>query len=213
MKEIKNIIFDLGNVLLDLDWARVERAFREMLREEYEAALARYEAERLFLQLETGKITPEAFLTRMRQVSGRPLREEEIINSWNAILVELPKRRLDWLRSLGDHYSLYLLSNTNAIHIEWLHGHLQRTADMTIQDFEGLFVKSYYSHEINLRKPDREIYEFVIADAGLPPAETLFVDDTEENILSARKTGLQTLHHRAGTEVIERFQSEFQLIF
>lgn len=209
MKEIKNIIFDLGNVLLDLDWDRVERAFREMLAEEYEAALLRYQAEELFLQLEVGRLRPEEFVERIRAVSGRAIDEKTIIDSWNAILVELPVRRLQWLRELRRQYPLYLLSNTNAIHIDWLHLHLQAQAGMTIRDFNALFVKPYYSFKINLRKPDREVYEFVIADAGLNPRETLFVDDMEENVHAAAAAGLRTLHHRAGTEVIERLEYEF----
>jgi len=203
VKKIKNIIFDLGNVLLDLDWERTERAFRELLQEEYEAALRRYESERLFELLEVGKITPEEFVQRMQQTTRRPIDEKAIIHSWNTILVEIPAARLQWLQELSQQYSLYLLSNTNAIHIEWLHVHLQEQAGMTIRDFNALFVKPYYSFEINLRKPNREIYEYVLADAGLRPEETLFVDDTEENILSAQAVGLQTIHHRAGTEIIE----------
>ena len=208
MKKIKNIIFDLGNVLLDLDWERTERAFRNMLQEEYEAALLRYESERLFELLEVGKITPEEFVQQMQRTTRRPLEEKTIIESWNTILAGLPPARLHWLRRLGQKYDLYLLSNTNAIHIEWLHGHLQERAGMTIHDFNALFVKPYYSFEINLRKPDREIYEFVLADAGLRAEETLFIDDLEENILSARTVGLRTIHHRAGSEIMEVFERE-----
>lgn len=208
MKKIKNIIFDLGNVLLDLDWERTEQAFRDMLQEEYEAALLRYDSERLFELLEVGEITPKEFVRRMQQTTRRAIDEKTIIDSWNTILAELPPARLHWLQKLGRKYNLYLLSNTNAIHIEWLHGYLQERAGMTIHDFNALFIKPYYSFEINLRKPNREIYEYVLADAGLHAEETLFIDDLEENILSARTVGLQTIHHRAGSEIMEVFERE-----
>jgi len=101
MEEIKNIIFDLGNVLLDLDWERTERAFRELLQEEYETALQRYESERLFEQLEVGKITPKDFVSQMQKMTRRPLNEKAIIESWNTILVDIPPHRLQWLQQLG----------------------------------------------------------------------------------------------------------------
>jgi FMN phosphatase YigB (HAD superfamily) len=210
MEGIKNIIFDLGNVLLDLDWDRTERAFRDLLREEFDEALRRYESERLFEQLEIGQLTPEAFLKQMKKITRRPLEEKAIVESWNTILVEIPPARLQWLQKLSNRYAIYLLSNTNAIHIEWLHIHLQKQAGMTIHDFNALFVKPYYSFEINLRKPNREIYEYVINDADLCPEETLFVDDMEENILSAQSVGLKTLYHQAGTEVMEAFNIALQ---
>ena len=147
-------------------------------------------------------------MQRMQRTTRRPIDEKTIIDSWNTILAGLPSARLHWLRKLGQKYKLYLLSNTNAIHIEWLHAHLQDRAGMTIHDFNALFVKPYYSFKINLRKPNREIYEYVLTDAGLRAEETLFIDDMEENILSARTVGLRTIHHQAGTEIMEVFERE-----
>ena len=206
MEGIKNVIFDLGDVLLDLDWERTERAFRDLLQTDFDAALRKYEATRLFERLEVGTISPEEFLDAMKKATQLPVREQDILLCWNSILVTLPSRRIQWLQELGQQYQLFLLSNTNAIHIQWLDRHLRENMNIRLDDFNALFVKPYYSFEINMRKPNQEIYEFVIEDAGLQADETLFVDDSEENILSAQSLGIRTLHHQAGKEIIDLFR-------
>lgn len=195
MAAIKNIVFDLGNVLLDLHLEKTEEAFRDLLQEEFEYAYLKYEADRLFERLEVGKITPFEFVNGMRSAAEVPISDDDVIDSWNALLGDLPKKRIDFLKELSKDYNIYLLSNTNAIHIMWLHEYLTEQHGMSIHDFTGLFKKHYFSFQIQLRKPHKAIYEYVLDDAGLLPEETLMVDDRKDNIASAKKMGFQTFLH------------------
>lgn len=195
MSEIKNIVFDLGNVLLNLNLDKTETAFRDLLQEEFETAYLKYESNRLFERLEIGRISPFEFIKGMRSATEVPLTDDEVIDGWNALLGEMPKSRIDFLKKIGQQYNIYLLSNTNAIHMMWLDEYLQDQFDMSIQDFTKLFKKHYFSFQVQMRKPDTNIYEYVIQDSGINPAETLFIDDREDNIKTAKDCGFHTYLH------------------
>jgi putative hydrolase of the HAD superfamily len=195
MATIKNILFDLGNVLLNLNLDKTEEAFRDLLQEEFEMAYLKYEADRLFEQLEVGKITPFEFIQGMRSAAEVPMSDDDIIDGWNALLGDLPMARIDYLKELSQDYNIYLLSNTNAIHIMWLNDYLREQYNMRIGDFTGLFQKHYFSFELRLRKPQKAIFEHVIQDAGIDPKVTLFVDDGKVNIQTAQQLGFQTYLH------------------
>lgn len=195
MSEIKNIVFDLGNVLLDLNLDKTETAFRELLQEEFETAYLKYESNRLFERLEIGRISPFEFIKGMRSATEVPITDDDVIDGWNALLVEMPKSRIDFLKEIGQKYNIYLLSNTNAIHMMWLDEYLQEHHGMSIQAFTQLFKKHYFSFQIQMRKPDIDIYQYVIQDSGINPAESLLVDDREDNIKTAKDCGFQTYLH------------------
>lgn len=195
MSEIKNIVFDLGNVLLDLNLDRTETAFRELLQEEFETAYLKYESNRLFERLEIGRISPFEFIKGMRSAAEVPITDDDVIDGWNALLGDMPKSRLDFLKAIGQKYNIYLLSNTNAIHMMWLDEYLQDHHQMSIQDFTRLFKKHYFSFQIQMRKPDTNIYEYVIQDSGINPKESLFIDDREDNVKAAKACGFQTYQH------------------
>lgn len=200
--KIKNILFDLGNVLLDLHLDKTEEAFRDLLQEEFETAYLKYEADRLFERLEVGKITPFEFLQGMRSAADVPMSDDDIIDGWNALLGDLPMTRIDFLKELGKEYNIYLLSNTNAIHMLWLNDYLREQYDMRIQDFTNLFKKHYFSFQVQMRKPTKAIFDYVIRDAGIDPFLTLFVDDRKDNINTAREMGFQTYHHSPQADII-----------
>lgn len=202
MAAIKNILFDLGNVLLNLNLDKTEEAFRELLQEEFEMAYLKYEADRLFEQLEVGKITPFEFIQGMRSAADVPMSDDDIIDGWNALLGDLPMARIDYLQQLSKDYNIYLLSNTNAIHIMWLNDYLREQYNMQLEDFTGLFQKHYFSFELRLRKPQKAIFEHVIQDAGIDPEATLFVDDGKPNIETASALGFQTYHHDPRIDII-----------
>lgn len=195
MSEIKNIVFDLGNVLLDLNLDKTETAFRELLQEEFETAYLKYESNRLFERLEVGRISPFEFIKGMRSATEFPITDDEVIDGWNALLGDMPQSRIDFLKELGQNYNIYLLSNTNAIHMMWLDEYLQEHYEMSIQDFTKLFKKHYFSFQVQMRKPDVDIYEHVIQDSGIDPAVSLFIDDREDNIRTAKACGFQTYLH------------------
>jgi len=187
---IKNILFDFGGVLYNLDFKRTFSAFEALGFSKFEDTMfSQYTADPLFQQLETGKISPEAFYDRIRQIAPKPVTNEQIKNAWNAMLIDFRIPSLDFLVSLKKEYNLFLLSNTNQIHYDHFSAQLQRqTSYHLLSDF---FTKAYYSHVIGLRKPDTEVFEFILQDAGIKAAETLFIDDSYTNFPNAEKLGMK----------------------
>jgi glucose-1-phosphatase len=199
LSKIKNIIFDLGNVLLDLNFeATVESFIRLGLNPEIIKSQNIY-ADPVFYRLETGKISPEVFRSRIRQLINNPqVKNRQIDDAWNAMLGDFPKNRVRMLQRLADNHQIFLFSNTNAIHINRMHKEFRKKYRF---DFSSLFKQNFYSHEIGERKPDRTSFQKVIQLAGINPQETLFVDDLEVNIAGARPMGLETLWLQKGMEI------------
>jgi FMN phosphatase YigB (HAD superfamily) len=179
---IKNIIFDFGDIFINLDKQATYKAMAAL-------GVAEITAEMIavYHQYEKGLITTERFIGFFYNKFGIP--EVDLIAAWNAILLDFPKERLDFLKELSasKKYRLFLLSNTNDLHIECIQNSL---GEMFYSEFKNCFEQFYLSHEINFRKPDSEIYEFVLNENNLIAAETLFVDDLKENTDSASKLGI-----------------------
>ena len=159
----------------------------------------------LFDDLETGKISPDAFCETIRTASNLPLKDADIITAWNTLLLDFREDTMHFLTQLRKNYKLYLLSNTNAIHLEQFYKQLQNQLGKSSLDF--YFDKLYYSHLVGLRKPDAAIYHFVLKDAGITAEETLFIDDLELNISAAAALGFQThqLQHHERVEKLPYF--------
>ncbi len=205
---IQNIIFDLGDVLLDLDFDRVNTEFQKLVGADFFQLAASDETRNIFLQFETGHYSEESFINALQRLAPKVPDGRKMIEAWNALLVGIPLQRLEMLEALkAKGYQLYLLSNTNSLHIQWLNKYLRKTYN--IEHFDALyFTKSYYSHLIKMRKPDPEIYEFVLSDAFIKADETVFIDDNKENIMTAQALGIGTIHHDSGqdiTKVMEGF--------
>lgn len=192
MQPIKNIIFDLGGIFLDIDFARTERAFKELGVTNFSALYTQHHSSDLFELLETGKITPEEFHDSFVKETGVPLSYEQVRDAWNALLGNFPQERLEWLETIRDRYKIFLFSNTNKIHYDAFSESF--TEQTGIDDFNRYFIKAYYSHELGLRKPYPASFLYIMEEQGLEPAETLFIDDTLKNIEGAKTAGLQTLH-------------------
>jgi putative hydrolase of the HAD superfamily len=203
LTKIKNIVFDLGNVLLNLDFDASIRAFQKLgLNSEVVNREQAY-ADPVFYELEVGKTTPEKFRSRVRQVlKNMDATDRQIDDGWCAMIRDIPAKRVGMLKELANKFNVYLFSNTNAIHINRLHNEFR---EMHGIEFSSLFVKDFYSHEIHERKPDLASYLKVIELSGIIPEETLFVDDLEKNILGAEKAGLKTFWLKDGMEVAEVF--------
>ena len=198
MPPVRHFLFDLGNVLIDLDLAASDRQLRALLGDRYTASFSTNEQRGLFERYELGQLDEAAFL---RQLDPTGEQHAALIEAWNAMLLGLPAHRLRLLDELRERgYGVYLLSNTNATHLMWVRTHLRRTYG--IVDFDGrYFERAYYSHLMHRRKPDVATYEWVVADAGIPPAETLFIDDNPANVEGARAAGLRAHHHADGRDV------------
>ncbi|GAB3419063.1 HAD family hydrolase [Niabella aquatica] len=187
---IKNLLFDFGGVLYNLDFKRTFSAFEAMGFSKFEDTMfSQYTADPLFQHLETGKISPEAFYGRIKQMAPQPVTNEQIRDAWNAMLINFRIPSLDFLVSLKEKYNLFLLSNTNQIHYDHFTRQLQQqTPYHSLNDF---FTKAYYSHIIGLRKPDTEVFEFILQDAAIKAEETLFIDDSYTNFPNAEKLGMK----------------------
>jgi putative hydrolase of the HAD superfamily len=201
--QYKNIIFDFGNVLFDLDLPATARRFQEILGDEKATAARRkLEHDKVFLLYETGGLSTQEFLDALRCASDPPISEADALHAWNAIFLEMPAPRFDMLLELRQRYQVFLLSNINDLHERWIANYMQESHGIT--DFETRFFDGvYYSHLLRLRKPEPEIYEYVLADAELNPAETLFFDDLPENIEAARRLGIHGVVKPPEVEIIE----------
>ncbi|PIQ22830.1 MAG: HAD family hydrolase [Cytophagales bacterium CG18_big_fil_WC_8_21_14_2_50_42_9] len=189
---IKNIIFDLGGVIINLSIQSSLDAFQKLSRSGQVIAFSQKEQSKLFDDYETGRISNAAFRQGLRVQYDIDASDAEIDEAWNAMLLDIPQERIDLLLTLGAQYRLFLMSNTNAIHLTRF---TQIVADsFTIPSLDALFEKAYYSHLIGQRKPDAIVFEQILAQNNLIPAETLFIDDSSQHIAGAQTVGIKTLH-------------------
>lgn len=192
---IKNIIFDFGDIFINLD---KEIIFREIERFGGSKELSS-EIMDLNKSYEVGAISSKKFVNDLATVYPKASRED-IIKIWNGMLLDFPYQRLEFITKLAEEntYRLFLLSNTNDLHIK----HVSETMGSKFADFRNSFEKFYLSHEIHLRKPNAEIYNFVLQENGLKAEETFFIDDTKENTDAAEKLGIHCWNLKVGTEDI-----------
>ena len=201
MNNIKNIIFDLGNVLLDIDFSKTIAAFEGLGFSNFKSTYSPYKMDTLFENLETGKITEETFYKDIKTIGKNPLTNTQIKNAWNALLLNFRKESLTFLEKISSTYNLYLLSNTNSIHFNAFEEIFRKETGKS--SLGNYFIKTYYSHLIGLRKPDKDVYSFVLKDAGIVAGETLFIDDLANNVEGACSLGIQ-IHLLLPHERVER---------
>ena len=183
---IKNIIFDFGDIFINLDKPATQKGF-ERLFGDYELTP---KLKNIYDTYEMGLMTSNAFKEALGAFFNTT-NYQGIEQAWNAIILDFPEYRLEFIESLArdKKHRLFLLSNTNALHIE------QVIKNMTIdryERFQQCFEKFYLSHEINLRKPNHDIYEFVLKKNNLIAQESLFIDDTKENTTGASDLKINT---------------------
>jgi FMN phosphatase YigB (HAD superfamily) len=187
MKKISTIIFDLGGVLLDLDQGKTLRAFNKLgldLDDVNESAS-------IFTDFETGKINAADFRQGIQTLSKGILTSEQIDHAWNLMLLETTEERFRLIEQLRKHFRVYLLSNTNSIHIDYFKAYIEK--DFGWNRWSNLFDKQYLSYEMGMRKPHKEIYQFVLNDIGREAKECIFVDDNITNIKNAGALGIHTI--------------------
>jgi len=200
---VKNIIFDLGGVLLNLNYQLTRKAFENLGVANFNDLYTQHHTNPLFEQLEVGAIEPDEFYNQLRKATGLTLSNAQLETSWNAMLLDFPTDRLQWLDQIKNKYNIYLFSNTNAIHYKAFTSIYAQTAPLIglNTDFNHFFKEAHYSHTLGQRKPEVAAFEAVLQDSGLNPAQTLFIDDTISNIEGAQKAGLQTLFLSGGLTV------------
>ena len=205
---IKNIIFDLGGVILDIDLAKGIEAMKKLGIRDFESGDNKLNRTDSFLEYEKGLITDDEFFEKLKKESGVDFRDEDFIEAWNKIIVGFQNEPVDLVYKLNrsDRFRTFLLSNTNALHKELYTSILKE--QYSIAGLEDLFEKAYFSHEIYMRKPDAEIYHYVLKDAGMNPEETLFIDDSEPNINTASSLGMETYHLVNGITINDLFPEQ-----
>ena len=187
---IKNIIFDLGGVILNIDYHKTSAAFKNLGLNNFDELYSQAQQSHLFDHLEKGLITNEIFRNEIRRLSEVNLSDAQIDQAWNAMLLDLPKERINILLQSKKHYRTFLLSNTNSIHLKDYTKTLKE--DHGISSLSRLFDKEFFSHEINLRKPDKAAFDYVIQTMNLIPKETLFIDDSIQHLEGAKEAGIKT---------------------
>lgn len=191
-KKIKHIVFDLGGVIVTLDPQFTTIEFSILSGKDAHEINHFPIMYPVFNQFEKGEIDNVAFRKEMRRLLEVDASDATIDMCWNAMIVEVLKIRLEWLKTLKETYHVSILSNTNDIHISYVHEILKEKYDL--KDFSTLVDNVYYSHEIKMRKPDSDIYQQVLDNAPYLPEETLFLDDNLENIEEAAALGIRTIH-------------------
>ena len=183
----KTIIFDFGGVILNIDFALTHSAFQNLGVKDLDAKFSQTQQSGFFDRFEKGEIAPESFRKEIKHYLSSSISDQELDAAWNKMLLDIPKQRIDWVLKLKEKYQCVLLSNTNKVHYDYYRGNLESVHGY--KKFSDLFHKTYFSHEIGMRKPDANIYNYVLEDLKLKPSEVLFIDDTQKNIDAAQKLG------------------------
>lgn len=191
MKNIKNIVLDLGGVIMGLDVPKTIEAFQKLGINNIVNNTGHNYQHSFFYEFEVGKISEATFLESLRNLSEQSPNDTQIIEAWNKMILDMPKDRIHFIKELKKEYTLFLLSNTNSIHQK---KYLDEFQEDYQSSFNDIFKKAYYSHEIGIRKPDEEIFHFILKDSDLKVEETIFLDDSLSNIEGAKKVGINTFH-------------------
>ena len=208
--KIKNIIFDFGGVICDLDITRTEMKFREFgpVRSANTSAEenSSMRFDMLVEKFERGAISSEEFRRTIKNHYQVPPTDAAIDDTWNALLVDIPLQRIQLLEDIRNQYRIFLLSNSNEIHYQHYQKDFRKKTGF--QDFDDLFERSYFSFQLHLSKPGKEIFEFVLKDSMLDPAQTLFIDDTLKHIQAARDLGINGYHLniKNGEQLLDLFE-------
>ena len=202
-KKIKNIVFDLGGVLVDLDFKAAINGLQKAGFANVKEQLQSFDREGIFQKFELGEMTAEEFRTAIRENSTVTLTDEEIDALWNAMLLEIPREKLELILDLRGKYMVYLLSNTNSIHWDYVCKNAFNYRGFRVKDY---FEETFLSYEMHLAKPDKAIFEKVLQDANLLPEETLFIDDSEANCKAAEEVGIHAHHYHIGDDLSKFFE-------
>lgn len=201
---IKNLIFDLGGVILDLSVERTLQSFADISGLRKERVKELFISSKGFLDYEKGEIEDVEFRAFVRELYSVQTDDDALDASWNAMLLGIPQQKLDLLLSLKEKFNVYLLSNTNNIHLNYINDQIM-TPVFGEASLDRYFHKAYYSHRMKKRKPDANIYEQVLDENNLKPHETLFLDDNADNIAGANALGIRTVHVVTPDHIIAYF--------
>jgi putative hydrolase of the HAD superfamily len=201
-QQIKNIIFDWGGVIINIDYQATIDAFNQLGNLKFEEYYTQATQQHLFDLFETGKISEAEFLSKIKNEFGNGLSNENIVRAWCAMLKDIPRARIETLKRLGKTFRIFLLSNTNSIHERII---VQRLNHNLGFEFFSLFEKVYLSHRLGMRKPNAPIFEHVLKENNLDSSETLFIDDSEQHVVGASKVGIPSFHLQPEMDITDIF--------
>ncbi len=199
-KKVSAILFDLGGVILNLDYNRTIDAFKNLGEESFDELYSQAQQNAIFDRIETGEITEEYFREYLISFLGDKVTNEMVDNAWNAMLLDLPQERIDFLHELKKSYKIYLFSNTNAIHLRAFQNIIKKQYG-NAELLEDVFDKTYYSHLIQRRKPNAAAFQFILDDLNLSAGEVIFIDDSIQHIEGAKSVGIDA-YHLVNTDII-----------
>lgn len=202
-KTKKAILFDLGGVLLNLDYQRTEDAFVELGLVDFRERYSQLAQTDLFDRFEIGDVSAFHFVNRLLDLLPSGMNANQVVHAWNAMILDFPVDRLAWLQELGEKHDLYLLSNTNELHIPAVRRSLENAVGH--QRLEDYFKGTYFSSEIKRRKPDVSTFHWFVEEHGLLPEEVLFIDDSPQHVEGAKQAGISSILLEKGKDVRELF--------
>src|SRR5690554_4222831 len=197
--QVKNIIFDLGGVILNVDYDLSVKKFEELGLADFQELYAQSGQSKLFDDLEIGAIKGDEFIKKIKTKINRQVADEKIKAAWNAMILDYPIERLALLKHLKSKYNTFLLSNTNEIHEQYFIDILSSTTSENSLD--PYFNKVYFSHKIGLRKPNPEVFNYILQENNFIAEETLFIDDSFQHIEAAKKLGINAVLLRKGQTI------------
>lgn len=206
MSEIKNLLLDLGGVVLNVDYHKMVDVFKEYGIMDFDKHFTQAKQVEIIDKFEEGKCTIEEFRNGIRDLVKVDLTDEQIDNAWFSMILDLPKERIELIGLLKLKYNVYLFSNTNELHIELLKKRYEEEFGFDI--FQMLFTKAYFSNEIKMRKPHPESFQWLLNYAEIKAEETLFIEDSPQHIEGAKKVGLNTYWLTGGETINDLYDKK-----
>ncbi|MEA5465336.1 HAD family hydrolase [Leptothoe sp. PORK10 BA2] len=192
--QIDSIVFDLGGVIVNLDYGLTIQAFSKLAGYDITQQYSQQSQAEVFSKFEIGSITANEFRQGLTQLLRFEAKEHDIDQAWSALILDFPPERVELLRQLGQQKRIFLLSNINELHLATSDRKFTEAMGTDIGTLADQFERAYYSHLVGDRKPNASIFQRVIDENNLDPARTLFLDDTAHNLVGAQQVGLQTIH-------------------
>lgn len=190
--QIKNLVFDLGGVILNLDTGKTFKAFSNLSGKPLAELKAAADRSSFFNDYEKGLLSDVQFREELKEFLGKSISDQQIDQAWNAMLLDIPRKKIVLLEELRKTHRLFLLSNTNNIHLQCFNQIVKEATGLPSMD--AFFERAYYSHLLKMRKPDAEIFVHVLHENKLHPDQTLFMDDNMDNVTGASRVGIRTAH-------------------
>ncbi len=198
----KAILFDLGGVLIDIDYQATERAFIDLGVHDFAARYTQFAQEDLFDLFETGQISPQHFINKLLPITSPGTSPNQVYAAWNAMLGQFPPEKIEFLLMISKTTPIFMLSNTNAIHWDIV---IQRWKNSCKLTLDQVFQTIFLSHEIKRRKPQPSTFDWVLEQMGMKPDEVLFIDDSPQHVEGAKLAGLNAVLYEPGKPLAPYF--------